>query len=112
MVLLGLNNMNWYSRLYVGRNAQSNKHRIISKIKKNKPQMGIYVLTLPANNENVLDIYPANTLLQPHYRQSDILVVGIAKGRSEAMELMTQIVMEAYEFTGSYKVRNLVEKYS
>lgn len=104
--------MRWYKRLYVGKTAQSNKRQIISKIKKNKFQMGIYVLALPANDENVLDIYPVYTLLQPHYRKADLFVVGIAKGREEAFELVTTIVMEAKELTGSYKVKGLVDKYS
>lgn len=104
--------MKWYKRLYVGKNAQLSKRSIIRNIRQGRFQLGVYVLALPANDENVLDIYPAYTLLQPYYRKKEIYIVGIAKGREEAMKLLTQIVMEASEATGSYKVRGLVEKYS
>ncbi len=104
--------MEWYNRLYIGKRAMSNKRTIISRIKKNKLIPGVYVLTLPANDENVLDIYPSVTLMQPHYQKSNIFVVGIAQGRDEALDMVKQIIMESYELAGSFKVKELVKKYS
>lgn len=102
--------MKWYRKLYVGKKAQADRNSIVYRIKRGKPQMGVYVLTLPANRENVLDIYPSYTLLQPHYKKMNLYVVGIARGREEALELMVKIVMDAYKSTGSYKVAGLIEK--
>jgi hypothetical protein len=47
----------WYKNLYVGKNAKENRNTIIRKIKKSKPQLGVYVLTLPESANNILDIY-------------------------------------------------------
>ena len=104
--------MLWNNRLYVGEKAEPHKKKIVKNIKNNKVQLGIYVLALPANEENVMDIYPAQVLLQEHFKKSNQLIVGVAKGRDEAMELMMQIITDSINETGSYRVRDLVEKYS
>lgn len=104
--------MLWNNRLYVGEKAEPHKKTIVKKIKNNKVQLGIYVLALPVNNENVMDIYPAQVLMQKHFRKSNQLIVGIAKGRDEALELMMQMITDSINETGSYRVKDLVEKYS
>ena len=104
--------MLWNNRLYVGEKTVPHKKTIVKKIKKNKIQLGVYVLALPANEANVMDIYPSQVLLQEHFKKSKQLIIGIARGRDEALELMMQIITDAINETGSYKVKDLVEKYS
>ena len=101
--------MEWYDGLYVGKNIQSNKKSVIRKIKRHKFVPGVYVLTLPANEQNVLDIYPSYVLTQKYYQKQSLYVVGIAKGMSEAKDVMCQLVMEALSNTGSCKVAGLVQ---
>lgn len=101
--------MKWYNNLYIGENAEKRKRKIMRKIKFNKPQLGIYVITLPSNEKNSLDIYPSNILLQRYYKKKDITVVGIAEGRDEALLLVQRIIMDCYEKTGQFLVRKLVE---
>ena len=104
--------MMWNNRLYVGEKAVPHKKTIVKKIKNNKFQLGIYVLALPANEDNVMDIYPAQVLMQEHFKKSNQLIVGIAKGKDEALELMIQMITDSINETGSYRVKDLVEKYS
>ncbi len=103
--------MLWNNRLYVGEKAAPHKKTIVNKIKKNKAQLGVYVLALPVNADNVMDIYPAQVLLQEHFKKSNQLIIGIAKGRDEALELMMQMIVDSIDETGSYKVASLIEKY-
>lgn len=100
--------MKWYKELYIGENAMKGKRKIINNIRFSKPQLGVYVITLPANEKNSLDIYPSNVLLQKYFRKRELTIVGIAKGREEAFLLVGRIVMDCYNQTGQYLVKELV----
>ena len=39
---------------------------------------------------------------------SDMVVVGIAEGKEEALDMMTLIIMECYERTGGCKVKDFI----
>ncbi|MDE6232449.1 MAG: hypothetical protein K2M60_03765, partial [Lachnospiraceae bacterium] len=95
--------MEWYKDLYVGELAEKRKYKIINKIEKHKTQIGIYVLTLPFNNENVLDIYPSYILNQKYYKKADLKIMGIACGYDEALEVMERIIMDCYHITNQFK---------
>ncbi len=100
--------MKWYNNLYVGENAKRRKHKIIMRAKLKKPQIGIYMITLPVNPVNSLEIYPSYILLQEHYCKKDMMVVGISVGYEEAMEIMQKIIMDCYKKTGQFLVSKMV----
>ena len=49
--------MKWYNHLYVGENAKKRKHKIIMRAIRHKPQVGVYMITLPMNENDALDIF-------------------------------------------------------
>lgn len=100
--------MRWYHHLYMGEQARKNRYRIVGKIRWNKFQMNVYVITLAANQRDLLDIYPSYVLQQKHFRKQDYLIVGIAKGYEEAVEVATKILMEVYTKTGSFGIREYI----
>ena len=100
--------MKWYNELYLGENVIKRKRKIINNIRFNKPQLGVYVITLATNEKNSLDIYPSNVLLQKYYKKRDLTIVGIAEGREESLMLVQRIVMDCYNQTGQYLVKELV----
>lgn len=102
--------MKWYNNLYVGHCAERRRHKIIKQAIRNKPQLGVYFITLPVNENNSLEIYPSYVLLQNHYRKKEMFVVGIGEGREEALEVMEQIIMDCYKQTGQFLVRKMIEK--
>lgn len=102
--------MKWYRRLYIGENARKDRYRIVGKVKWKRPQHDSYLITLPSNEQNLLDIYPANAMLWRYFRRSDIFVLGIAKGYDEATELACRIVEEVYRNTGAFDIRGYIEK--
>jgi len=79
--------MRWYEDLYVGYNLLENKRKIMRKIEKGKPMFNKYVITLPENDYDTLEIYPSNVLIQKWYKNSDKIIVGIAEGKEEASAL-------------------------
>lgn len=100
--------MKWYKGLYLGEKAVKDKYKILGKVVKSRFQADTFLIMLPSNPENVLDILPAAYLNQPHFNnkfyKNEIYVVGIAKGRDEALELVRSIVDEVYQATGGFNV--------
>ena len=100
--------MKWYRRLYLGEQAKSAKYKMFGMIRKGRFQSDTFLIMLPSNQNNVLDIISANYVLQPHFKKKtykeDLYVVGLAKGQGEAMELVRDIVDEVYNKTGGFDI--------
>ena len=95
--------MRWCRRLFVGDGAKSRRKKIISRAEKGKALNGVYLLTLPGNPRNLLDIYPEWVLMQDYFcRSEEIQVVGIAQGHEEAVMLAAEILEEVCRETGAY----------
>lgn len=100
--------MKWYNYLYMGEKAGKNSDRIINGIKEGRLQFNIYVLALPFNDSDMLDIYPSNILIQKHFLKSDLVILGIAEGRDEAETVMQEIIMECFGETGGFELRKYI----
>lgn len=100
--------MRWYEDLYVGYNLLDKKNQVIKKIKNGKMQINKYVITLPFNDYDVLDIYPSCVLTQKWYKDSDMVVVGIAEGMEEAMDMVQLIIMDCLNEIGEIKVKKYI----
>ena len=87
--------MKWYRGLYMGEGARKAKYKVLGHVVKKKFSFDTYLITLPSNTSNILDIYSANVLLQPHFKK---------KGRDEAYELVRDIVDEVYKNTGGFNI--------
>lgn len=92
----------------MGDGARKAKYKILGRVVKRKLSFDTYLITLPSNPSNILDVYSSNVLLQPHFKEKkflkDIYVVGIAKGRMEALELVRDITDEVYRNTGGFDI--------
>ena len=103
--------MIWYDKLYVGGSIVHKTKKIKWKIMHNAGQIGIYVITLASNRQNLLDIIPSYELMQRGYPKREMVIVGLAKGYDEAVEVAASIVDEVYRNTGTFAVRTyLAEK--
>lgn len=76
--------------------------RIRKRIRRHKPVRNLYVIVLPLLQDGLLEIYPYNQLLQKPYRKLDsrIWVVGFARGKEVAEQLVLQIIQDMYDETG------------
>lgn len=97
--------MKWYHNLYIGKTAKKKRYKIVWKVKHRAGMLGVYLITLASNKENLLDVIDSSILLQPHYKKEDIFIVGIACGYDEAVEVVTQIIQELYNETGDFNIR-------
>lgn len=102
--------MTWNEDLYVGESIIHKTGRVKWKIRHNAGQIDIYVITLASNEQNLLDIIPAQELLQPAYPKQDLVVVGLAKGYDEALEVAASIVDEVFKNTKTFAVRTYLSQ--
>lgn len=61
--------MVWYKDLYVGESIVHKTKKVKWKIMHNAGQIGIYVITLASNTQNLLDIIPSYELMQKGIRK-------------------------------------------
>lgn len=101
--------MTWYDDLYVGESIVHKTKKIKWKICHNAGQINIYVITLASNSQNLLDIIPAQELMQKGYPKAGLHVVGLAKGYDEAMEVAVSIVDEVYQQTGAFEIKSYLD---
>ena len=63
------------------------------------------MIAFASNENNLLDIIPAQELLLSGYPKRQLYVVGLAKGYDEAVEVAASIVDEVYRATGTFDIR-------
>lgn len=100
--------LTWYNNLYIGNTAKRNINKIVRRLNHKKPANGIYVITLASNEKNQLDIIHSNFLVQSVVYRSCPMVVGIAKGYEEALELVTKITEAAVQTNGTADLRQFL----
>ena len=100
--------MFFYKNLYTG-SSITDPEAVKQKLRTGRGQFTIYVIALspvmPETGSNQLEILHCAFLKQPYYRKYPPYIVGIASGRIEAIELVRDMVQEAYDHTGSADVR-------
>lgn len=101
--------MNWYQNLYTGKTAEKKKEKLIQEIDNKIYKGNTYLITLAANHRNNLEILSVHQLRFPYIRRNCPMILGIASGRDEAMEILLKIVDEVYSVTGDVKIREYFE---
>lgn len=103
--------MKWYSVLYAGETARKKKNKIICKLKTGAGMLDVYLVTLSGNQHDLLEIISSAYLKQKVVRRNLPMILGIACGYEEAVEVAVEIVSETYAKTGDFKVsRYLADK--
>ncbi len=95
----------WATSLYIGDKLKKKKSKAITSINDRRVTFGVYCIAFSSQPTNLFDIMDANELLFPHYRKSNIRIVGLANGKEEAINLVHDMLMEVYHNTGSFDVR-------
>lgn len=101
--------LEWNQNLYISKRASRFSKRTIHRINQGKATPGVYVLTYPSNENNVMDIVSTVMLLQKTTRRRCPKILGLANGREDALELMQKILLETYEQTGNFHVKDYLE---
>lgn len=98
--------MQFFQNMYISEAIASSAEELIIKIKQNNPTPKVYLITFASNPQNLLDLIPSKDLLQEAYPKQELVVIGLAKGKKDAMKLAEHIIGELYEQTGGFDIRN------
>ena len=99
--------LKWLPKYYVGEGIRE-ASRIQTKLNDGKFVPGVYLLTLPANPGNILDLVPAMNLVSRRSYEHCPLIIGMAANKDEALELCRKLVMKVYKETGGFRIRDYV----
>ncbi len=94
--------MNWYENLYLGKTVKGKERRIRWKVEHGKLQYSVYLIVHSEEEGALMRIVPASVLLQPSYPKEHFSVLGIAGSKSEAKELVREMIEHIYEDTGGF----------
>lgn len=100
--------MELYNKLYIGDSLQKDRDKIIENIKAGKQKLQIHCITLPANPHNLLEIIDYHYLMDPHYKDIKLDVIGIAGSREEAIHLVSTIITIVYEKTNAFDIKKFL----
>ena len=96
--------MDWYTGLYVSDDLKEKKDKIIDKIEHGAGTPGIYLITLPSNEKNLLDILSADQLLWPVMHRLCPVIVGMTHSYDEATEMAAAMILDAHKEIGAFRV--------
>lgn len=95
--------LRYYKTLYLTGKTEKKIEKIKWKLAAGAGMVGVHLITLSANENDVFDIYPAFLFKQRYFRKRDYVIVGVAENKKAAMLLVQKIVGEIFIKTGSYE---------
>lgn len=103
-----MSQIEFYHNLYVSECWQKKKGKIVKRLKENKLQPQVYVITLSQGEQNQLEFFSSVLLKQSIFEHSKLFVIGIADGYDEAFFLVEEIVQDVYQETKSANARQFL----
>ena len=98
----------WQENFLTGGSVK-NPEKIKKKLNDGKLVPGIYLLTLSENPSNLMDIIPAAMLIQKSFYGICPKIIGMAKGKDEALEMVRGLIDEMYTETGTFATAEYIE---
>lgn len=98
--------LEYYPRLYLSEGINREKLEKLKKVLAVKPKKaGVYLLALPHNTSDQLDIYESKYLQRKYYDNNPLYIIGIAADYGEAVGIVEQIAGEAWAARGDAELR-------
>lgn len=101
--------MKFLHDLYLGEEISPKVNQIVEKVNNNQVVPNLYLIALSTHEDNMLDLIPEWEVLQTAYPKEDILVVGLANGKKEAVAIVLGMIEESLQETGSADVRSYIK---
>ena len=100
--------LNWQNKVVTGESVKD-PEKIKKKLNSGKLVPGIYLLTLSETPLNLMDIIPAAMLIQRSFYGICPKIIGMAKGKEEALEMVRSLIDEMYRETGTFAAAEYIE---
>ena len=98
--------LNWYPSLYLGESVKHKSRQLRFQLYRRKPVKDIWLITLASNGRDALDLVSSTYLIQPLFAEQLPMVIGLAKGRAEAIDVVTEMTEACYAETGDADLRS------
>lgn len=86
----------WFEQLYMDEFVKKNPKRCMKRVESAKlHKRNITIIALASNSENLFDIIGSRELFFQYYKKKTMYVLGIAKNRNEAIDLLQQLLIDA-----------------
>ncbi|MBR1743478.1 MAG: hypothetical protein IJ733_16720 [Lachnospiraceae bacterium] len=86
----------WNSKIYMDEKVGKNPVKYKRMLEQKKLVKHCYVLTLPLNEKNCLDIYSSREFWFQYYHERQMEVVGLAVSMESAEELLCRMAKDVY----------------
>lgn len=96
----------WAENIYISDNLKGKQKKTMARINTGKATVNVFCIAFSTNNENLFDIYDANELLFPYYKKRHIVILGLTRGKEDAILIVKEMIDEIYRETGGFKVRD------
>jgi hypothetical protein len=77
--------------VYISEILKPEKEFLKKRIRQKKKIPALYCITLPLWKSGILEIYSYNELISDFYEKEEIVVVGLAAGRDDALVLLRRM---------------------
>ena len=89
------------NKMYIGKTAETMERQARRAISRGTSIPGLYLITFASNGTDQLDVIHSRFLLQKKVRKQLPVIAGFGIGKEETMELVTEIVRDAFRSTGN-----------
>lgn len=103
--------MKLYKNLYISESLQKHATAVVQNMLEGKIQLNIYVIVLTPPPKNQIEIYNVTLNQQRLFYMDEVLVIGIARGRDEALELVAKIVEDVLDETGYVDIPKYIKRH-
>jgi hypothetical protein len=101
----GMNAMNWYEKLYIGETIKEKTDRLVRDIDEGKHPLRIYLIVMAQGTQNQLEIIRACEVKYWYEKGRCPMIVGMARGRKETLELLQRMTQDVLADTGGLDFR-------
>lgn len=102
--------MKWNRIIFYGPRAQLNSKGLKRAIKRRKWMPSVYIVVAATDRNYKIEVYETPQLAQSYFNDRKFLVLGIAIGYGEAMDLVCTIIDDIYRTTGRINVLEYLGK--
>ena len=101
--------MKFLKDLYIGEKARENAEQNVDDVRSGRYVKDLYALITSVSGVNQVEMLPSFYLRQQYYQEAEPVILGVAIGRGEAMELARQLTEEAVARFGTPDLRAYVK---
>ncbi|WP_153064136.1 hypothetical protein [Vallitalea guaymasensis] len=99
--------MEYADNIYISKEINDKKtNKIFRKLKRRKHIRDVYFLTCIEESKNPMEILLSTELYRLEDKGNDILIIGIAKGRDNAFELVRDIYDDVYTSSSTVNLKS------